>query len=70
MNEKELSQVKACLTAEQLRALFDRLHDEATPYALTVAKSWQKRKGVTIRCDAESEPYFRGLLQELLGGAE
>lgn len=61
-NEENLISINRSLTAEQLRRLFDRLDDEATPYALRVGKGENHLKAITIYCDGKDEDYFTNIL--------
>lgn len=61
--KKEQTAVPARLTADQLRRLYERLEDEATPYALRVSKGEKHLKPVTIYCDADSVAYFKNILE-------
>lgn len=62
MNEDNLISIPASITAEQLHRLYDRLDDEAKPYALRVGKSQEKHRTVTIYCDAENVAYFQNII--------
>ena len=62
MDEKDLKSISANLSAEQLRRLYDRLEDEAKPYALRVGVSKEKRRAATICCDAENVVYFQNMI--------
>lgn len=61
-DKEELTAVPAQLTDEQLRKLYERLEDEATPYALRVSKGEKHLKPVTIYCDAENVAYFQNII--------
>lgn len=62
MNEDKLISTPASITAEQLHRLYDRLENEATPYARRVGKSQEKHRAVTIYCDAENVAYFQNMI--------
>ena len=62
MDEKDLKSISADISAEQLHRLYDRLDDEARPYALRVGTSQEKHRAVTIYCDAENVAYFQNIL--------
>ena len=62
MNEKDLKSISAYISAEQLRRLYERLDDEARPYALRVGASQEKHRAVTIYCDAENVAYFQNII--------
>lgn len=62
MDENDLKNITADISAEQLRRLYDRLDDEARPYALRVGTSQEKHRTVTIYCDAENVAYFQNIL--------
>lgn len=62
MDEKDLKSMSADLSEEQLRRLYDRLEDEAKPYALRVGVSKEKRRAATICCDAENAAYFQNII--------
>lgn len=62
MKEKELKSIATQITAEQLRRLYDRLDDEATPYALRVGKGNNHLKAITIYCDDKDMEYFINIL--------
>lgn len=62
MNEDNLISIPASITAEQLHRLYDRLDDEAKPYALRVGTSQEKHRAVTIYCDAEKVAYFQNII--------
>ena len=64
MKDKEkLTAVQAQLTGEQLRKLYERLEDEATPYALRVNKGEKHLKPITIYCDAKNAAHFKNILE-------
>lgn len=42
--------------------MFDRLDDEATPYALRVGKGENHLKAITIYCDGKDVDYFTNIL--------
>lgn len=63
MDEKDLKSISADISAEQLHRLYDRLEDEARPYALRVGTSQEKHRTVTIYCDAENVVYFKNILE-------
>lgn len=60
---KELNGISALVTSEQLRRLYGRLEDEATPYALRVSKGENHFKAITIYCDDEDVDYFTNILK-------
>lgn len=62
-DKEELTAVPAQLTGDQLRKLYERLEDEATPYALRVSKGEKHLKSVTIYCDADSVAYFKNIFE-------
>lgn len=62
MDEKDLKSISADISAEQLHRLYDRLDDEAKPYALRVGASKEKHRAVTIYCDAENVAYFQNII--------
>lgn len=62
MDEKDLKSISADISAEQLHRLYDRLDDEAKPYALRVGTSQEKRRAITIYCDAENVAYFQNMI--------
>lgn len=62
MNEDKLNSISADISAEQLHRLYDRLEDEAKPYALRVGTSREKHRAVTIYCDAENVAYFQNMI--------
>lgn len=62
MDEKDLKSISADISAEQLHRLYDRLGDEAKPYVLRVGASREKRRAVTIYCDAENAAYFQNII--------
>lgn len=62
MDEKDLKSISADISAEQPHRLYDRLDDEARPYALRVGTSQEKHRAVTIYCDAENVAYFQNVL--------
>lgn len=45
-----------------LHRLYDRLDDEATPYALRVGKGENHLKAITIYCDGKDVDYFTNIL--------
>lgn len=64
MNDSEnLSSIPAQVTSEQLHRLYDRLDDEATPYALRVSKGENHFKAITIYCDDKNVDYFTNILK-------
>lgn len=62
MDEKDLKSISADISAEQLHRLYDRLDDEAKPYALRVGTSQEKHRAVTIYSDAENVAYFQNII--------
>ena len=62
LDEKDLKSISADISAEQLHRLYDRLEDEAKPYALRVGRSQEKHRAVTIYCDAENVAYFQNII--------
>ena len=62
MDEKDLKNISADISAEQLHRLYDRLEDEAKPYALRVGASAEKHRAVTIYCDDENAAYFQNII--------
>lgn len=62
MDEKDLKNISADISAEQLHRLYDRLEDEAKPYALRVGASQEKHRAVTIYCDAKNVAYFQNII--------
>lgn len=63
MDEKELKNISAYISAGQLRRLYERLDDEARPYALRVGKGKNHLKEVTIYCDDMNVDYFTNILK-------
>lgn len=62
MNENEFnSRISAELEADQLRRIYDRLEDEATPHAVRVRKG-EQHKEIIIYCDANSVAYFNAII--------
>lgn len=62
MGEKDLKNITADISAEQLHRLYDRLDDEVRPYALRVGISQEKHRTVIIYCDAENVAYFQNII--------
>jgi len=62
MDEKDLKSISADISAEQLHRLYDRLDDEATPYALRVGKGENHLKAITIYCEGKDVEYFTNIL--------
>ena len=62
MDNNELKSISANISAEQLHRLHDRLDNEEKPYALRVGVSQEKRRAVTIYCDAENVDYFQNII--------
>lgn len=53
--------VSAELPAGQLRKVYDRLADEATPHAVRVRKG-DTGKQITIYCDDKDVAYFKAII--------
>lgn len=62
-DNENLSSIPAQITSEQLHRLYDRLDDEATPYALRVGKGENHLKAITIYCDGKDVDYFTNILK-------
>lgn len=61
-DSEKLSTISARITTGQLCRLYDRLDDEATPYALRVGKGENHQRAVTIFCEEKKVGYFTNIL--------
>lgn len=62
MNEDNLTGITADIPAERLKRLYGLLSDETTPYALRVGKGANRRREITLYCEADDAAYFKDLL--------
>lgn len=63
MKRKEFNNsVSAEIATAQLRGIYDRLEDEATPHAIRIRKGGPHKKQITIYCDDKDVAYFNTII--------